>query len=122
MNIFPASGKIDAALAKLRPVLLYLLGVYLVAAGCNSEYIKGSSSGDNLASKSTRAVCRESAVTGTRLKKRTCKPTETWAAIDEADRKNAQNFKQRIEEQSLVSQPDTLDTSGGRSMNPNTPN
>ena len=120
MNLFTASVKIYAVRATLRSGLLCLLGVFLIATGCNSESIKDSSSGDKLASNDTREVCREYAVTGTRFKKRDCKPATTWAAIDENQRKNAEDLKRRLEDQSLVTQPQTGDASGGRSMNPNT--
>ena len=111
----------DYAPAKLRRGLLCLLGICLIAAGCNSGSIKESSSGDKLASNDNGEVCREYAVTGTRFKKRECKSAATWEAFDEAQRKASEDYKRRVTEQSSITAPGSLDPSGGMTINPNTP-
>lgn len=40
-----------------------------------------------------RMVCKRTAVTGTRIKKRTCYTADQWARIEEASRRTAEELK-----------------------------
>ena len=109
MITFLENAKINRSLVSFRPMLVCVLGITLFTIPCNAQSTKPSSatdtanaSGDKVASKEPKEVCRSVEKTGTRFKSRICKQQVEWDAIDNAEIRSAGEYTRKTNERSAA--------------------
>ena len=135
MGTLLTPGKNKQTKVKLQTSLVYVLGISLLTVACYAQSTKQSTSVDTTsdllaandesdnsdAGNKPKLICKNYTVTGTRFKKRVCESQEQYTARIKAERENTDEYKRRIDERTTLSPGGSIDSSGGRMMNPNNP-
>lgn len=105
MKAFLDKGIFGKSMVILRPKLLCVLGMTLLAVACETAPTRQSSSnlaGENVAGNKPKLVCREEERTGSHFKNRICKYQAEWDAIDEAELKSSSEYMRKTDDRSAV--------------------
>ena len=116
--------------------LVCIIVVMMLTASCSTVSTKQTSSTNTAANSLTtkektdnektanamdKLECRTVEATGSRFKRKVCERKEIWAAIDKKNKKEADQFIRRIEDQSGIVTGGRNDSAGGTTNTPMNP-